>query len=140
GLRAPAGAAVEAGVAAPAPTLSDEKIRAFYAPGSYDVVPHDNMRRIIAQRLQQAKVTIPHFYLTVTCTIDRLLAAREDINSTAPKGEDGKPAYKLSVNDFVIKAMALALVKVPEANVTWTEGGMLKHKRADVGVAVAIPG
>jgi pyruvate dehydrogenase E2 component (dihydrolipoamide acetyltransferase) len=76
----------------------------------------------------------------VTCTIDKLLAAREDINSTAPKAEDGKPKWKLSVNDFVIKAMALALIKVPEANVTWTEGGMLKHKRADIGVAVAIPG
>jgi pyruvate dehydrogenase E2 component (dihydrolipoamide acetyltransferase) len=119
---------------------SDDKIRALFEPGSYEVVPHDNMRRIIAQRLVQAKSTIPHFYLTVTCTIDKLLAAREDINSTAPKGEDGKPRWKLSVNDFVIKAMALALIKVPDANVTWTEGGMLKHKRADVGVAVAIPG
>jgi pyruvate dehydrogenase E2 component (dihydrolipoamide acetyltransferase) len=135
GLRAPA-AAPAAAVQAP----SDEKIRALYPPGSYEVVPHDNMRRIIAQRLVQAKLTIPHFYLTVTCTIDKLLAAREDINSTAPKGDDGKPKWKLSVNDFVIKAMALALIKVPEANVTWTEGGMLKHKRADIGVAVAIPG
>jgi pyruvate dehydrogenase E2 component (dihydrolipoyllysine-residue acetyltransferase) len=137
GLRAPAAAAAGApAVQAP----SDEKIRALFQPGSYDVVPHDNMRKIIAQRLVQAKSTIPHFYLTVTCTIDKLLAAREDINSTAPKGEDGKPKWKLSVNDFVIKAMALALVRVPEANVTWTEGGMLKHKRADIGVAVAIPG
>jgi pyruvate dehydrogenase E2 component (dihydrolipoamide acetyltransferase) len=137
GLRAPAGAPAGApAVQAP----SDEKIRALFQPGSYDVVPHDNMRKIIAQRLVQAKSTIPHFYLTVTCTIDKLLAAREDINSTAPKGEDGKPKWKLSVNDFVIKAMALALVRVPEANVTWTEGGMLKHKRADIGVAVAIPG
>ena len=98
------------------------------------------MRKIIAQRLVQAKQTIPHFYLTVTCTIDKLLAAREDINATAPKGEDGKPAWKLSVNDFVIKAMAVALMRVPDANVTWTEGGMLKHKHADIGVAVAIPG
>jgi pyruvate dehydrogenase E2 component (dihydrolipoamide acetyltransferase) len=97
------------------------------------------MRRIIAQRLVQAKSTIPHFYLTVTCTIDKLLAAREDINATAPNGPDGKPKWKLSVNDFVIKALALALVKVPDANVTWTEGGMLKHKHADVGVAVALP-
>jgi pyruvate dehydrogenase E2 component (dihydrolipoamide acetyltransferase) len=119
---------------------SDEKIRALFQPGSYDVVPHDNMRKIIAQRLVQAKLTIPHFYLTVACTIDRLLAAREDINSTAPQGPDGKPAWKLSVNDFVIKAMALALIKVPDANVTWTESGMLKHKRADIGVAVAIAG
>jgi pyruvate dehydrogenase E2 component (dihydrolipoamide acetyltransferase) len=103
-------------------------------------VPHDNIRKIIAQRLVQAKQTIPHFYLTVACTIDKLLAAREDINSTAPKHEDGKPAWKLSVNDFVIKALALALVRVPDANVTWTESGMLKHKHVDIGVAVSIPG
>jgi pyruvate dehydrogenase E2 component (dihydrolipoamide acetyltransferase) len=136
-LRAPAPAAP--GIASPmAP--SDDKIRALFEPGSYEVVPHDNIRKIIAQRLVLAKQTIPHFYLTVTCTIDKLLAAREDINVTAPKGADGKPAYKLSVNDFVIKALALALVKVPDANVTWTESGMLKHKHADVGVAVAIPG
>jgi pyruvate dehydrogenase E2 component (dihydrolipoamide acetyltransferase) len=128
--------------AAPAPVLapSDDKIRALFEPGSYEVVPHDNMRKIIAQRLVQAKQTIPHFYLTVNCTIDKLLAAREDINVTAPKGADGKPAWKLSVNDFVIKAMAMALIRVPDANVTWTETGMLKHKSADIGVAVAIPG
>lgn len=136
-LRAPAGAP---GLALPVQAPSDDKIRALFEPGSYDVVPHDNMRKIIAQRLVQAKLTIPHFYLTVACTIDRLLAAREDINSTAPQGPDGKPAWKLSVNDFVIKAMALAMIKVPDANVTWTESGMLKHKRADIGVAVAIAG
>jgi pyruvate dehydrogenase E2 component (dihydrolipoamide acetyltransferase) len=138
-LRAPAAAP---SAAAPAPLLapSDDKIRALFEPGSYEVVPHDNMRKIIAQRLVQAKQTIPHFYLTVTCTIDKLLAAREDINVTAPKGADGKPAWKLSVNDFVIKAMAMALMRVPDANVTWTESGMLKHKSADVGVAVSIPG
>jgi pyruvate dehydrogenase E2 component (dihydrolipoamide acetyltransferase) len=138
-LRAPAAAP---SAVAPAPVLapSDDKIRALFEPGSYEVVPHDNMRKIIAQRLVQAKQTIPHFYLTVTCTIDKLLAAREDINVTAPKGADGKPAWKLSVNDFVIKAMAMALMRVPDANVTWTESGMLKHKSADVGVAVAIPG
>jgi len=137
-LKAPVGMPGAAPLPVQAP--SDDKIRALFEPGSYEVVPHDNIRRIIAQRLVQAKLTIPHFYLTVACTIDRLLAAREDINMTAPKGEDGKPAWKLSVNDFVIKAMALALMKVPDANVTWTEGGMLKHKRADIGVAVAIPG
>jgi pyruvate dehydrogenase E2 component (dihydrolipoamide acetyltransferase) len=139
GLRAAAAPAAP-GIAVPPPSLSDEKIRAFYEPGSYDVVPHDNMRKIIAQRLQQATVTIPHFYLTVTCTIDRLLAAREDINSTAPKGDDGKPAYKLSVNDFVIKALGLALVRKPDTNVTWTESGMLKHHHANIGIAVALPG
>ncbi len=118
----------------------DEKIRALFEPGSYEVVPHDNIRRIIAQRLVLAKQTIPHFYLTATCTIDKLLEAREEINVTAPKDADGKPTWKLSVNDFIIKAMALALMRVPDANVTWTESGMLKHRRADVGVAVAIPG
>jgi pyruvate dehydrogenase E2 component (dihydrolipoamide acetyltransferase) len=143
--QAKAGGGLRAGVAAPGAALpiqpmADDKIRALYEPGSYDVVPHDNVRKIIAKRLVEAKLTIPHFYLTVTCTIDRLLAAREDINMVAPKGADGNPAWKLSVNDFVIKALALALIKVPEANVTWTEGGMLKHRRADVGVAVSIPG
>jgi pyruvate dehydrogenase E2 component (dihydrolipoamide acetyltransferase) len=137
-LRAPAG--VPGPAPAPIQAPSDDKIRALFEPGSYEVVPHDNMRKIIARRLVEAKQTIPHFYLTISCTIDKLLAAREDINTVARKGEDGKPAWKLSVNDFVIKALALALVRVPDANVTWTESGMLKHKRADIGVAVAIPG
>jgi pyruvate dehydrogenase E2 component (dihydrolipoamide acetyltransferase) len=135
-LRAPAGA--PASVPLPIQPPSDDKIRALFELGSYEVVPYDNMRRIIARRLVEAKQTIPHFYLTITCTIDKLLAAREDINTVARKGEDGKPAWKLSVNDFVIKAMAL--MRVPDANVTWTESGMLKHKHADIGVAVAIPG
>jgi pyruvate dehydrogenase E2 component (dihydrolipoamide acetyltransferase) len=135
-----AGGVPAAAAPGPVAAMSDDKVRALFEEGSYEVVPHDNMRKIIAQRLVQAKQTIPHFYLTVTCTIDKLLAAREDINAAAPKGEGGKPAYKLSVNDFVIKALAQALVRVPEANVTWTEGGMLKHKHADIGVAVAIPG
>jgi pyruvate dehydrogenase E2 component (dihydrolipoamide acetyltransferase) len=119
---------------------SDDKIRALYADGSYEVVPHDNVRKIIAKRLVEAKLTIPHFYLTLDCQIDRLLAAREEINAAAPKNKDGKSAYKLSVNDFVIKALALALQRVPDANVTWTEGGMLKHRHSDIGVAVAITG
>ena len=128
--------------AAPQPVLppSDDKIAALFEPGSYEVVPHDNMRKVIAQRLTQSKQTVPHFYMTVDCNLDKLLAAREEINAAAPKDNDGKPAYKLSVNDFVIKALALALQKVPDANVTWTEGGMLKHRHSDVGVAVAIPG
>ena len=135
-LKAPA-------AAAPAPVAqppSDDKIRALFEPGSYEVIPHDNIRKIIARRLVEAKTTIPHFYLTVDCNIDNLLAAREEINSSAPKDKDGKPAWKISVNDFVIKALALALQRVPDANVTWTEGGMLKHKHSDVGVAVSIPG
>jgi pyruvate dehydrogenase E2 component (dihydrolipoamide acetyltransferase) len=98
------------------------------------------MRRTIAQRLTQSTQTIPHFYLTMDCNIDSLLAAREQINGSAPKDRDGKPAYKLSVNDFVIKAMAVALQRIPNANVSWTEAGMLKHKHSDIGVAVAMPG
>jgi pyruvate dehydrogenase E2 component (dihydrolipoamide acetyltransferase) len=123
-----------------APTMSDQQVRALFEEGSYEVVPHDGMRRTIAQRLTQSTQTIPHFYLTVDCNIGRLLAAREEINAQAPKDKEGKPAYKLSVNDFVIKALALALQRVPDANVSWTDGGMLKHKHSDVGVAVAIPG
>jgi len=136
GLRAPAGG----GMALPFQPQSDDKILALYKPGTYEIAPHDNIRRIIARRLVEAKLTIPHFYLTLTCNLDRLLAAREDINMVAPKGADGRPVWKVSVNDFCIKALALALMKVPDANVSWTEGGMLKHKQADVGVAVAIPG
>jgi pyruvate dehydrogenase E2 component (dihydrolipoamide acetyltransferase) len=122
------------------PVPSDDKIRALFEPGSYDVIPHDNIRKVIARRLVEAKLTIPHFYLTLDCNIGKLLAAREEINAAAPKDKDGKPTYKLSVNDFVIKALALALQRVPDANVTWTESGMLKHHRSDIGVAVSIPG
>jgi pyruvate dehydrogenase E2 component (dihydrolipoamide acetyltransferase) len=138
GLRAPA---ATGGAAAPmiAAAMTDQQIRALYEDGSYDVVPHDNMRRTIAQRLTASVQTIPHYFLTVDCDIGKLLDAREEINATAPNGKDGKPAYKLSVNDFVVKALALALQKVPDANVTWTEGGMLKHKHSDIGVAVAMP-
>ena len=140
GLRAPsvaAGAAAQASLIAP--SMSDQQIRALYEEGSYEVVPHDGMRRTIAQRLTASVQTIPHFYLTVDCDIGKLLDAREEINAGAPKDKDGKPAYKLSVNDFVIKALALALQRVPDANVSWTDGGMLKHKHSDVGVAVAMP-
>ena len=137
-LRAP-GAGAAPGLA-PVQAPSDEQIRALFEPGSYEVVPHDNMRKIIARRLTEAKLTIPHFYLSIDCEIGKLLAAREEINAGAPKDKDGKPTWKISVNDFVIKALALALQHVPDANVTWTEGGMLKHKRSDVGVAVSIPG
>jgi pyruvate dehydrogenase E2 component (dihydrolipoamide acetyltransferase) len=120
--------------------MSDEKIRALFAEGSYEVVPHDNMRKVIAQRLTASMQTVPHFYLTVDCDIGKLTTAREEINAAAPKDKDGKTAYKLSVNDFVVKALALALQRIPHANVSWTESGMLKHKHSDVGVAVAMPG
>ena len=138
GLKAPA--AAPAGAPAIAPGMSDKQIRALYEDGSYEVIPHDGMRRTIAQRLTASVQTIPHFYLTMDCNIDLLVKAREEINAAAPRDKDGKPAYKLSVNDFVIKALALALQRIPNANVSWTEAGMLKHKHSDIGVAVAMPG
>ena len=139
GLRAPAAAPASASAPASAPSMSDQQIRALYEEGSYDFIPHDGMRRTIAQRLTASTQTVPHFYLTIDCDIGKLLDAREEINASAPKDKDGKPAYKLSVNDFVIKALALALQKVPDANVSWTDAGMLRHKHSDVGVAVAMP-
>jgi pyruvate dehydrogenase E2 component (dihydrolipoamide acetyltransferase) len=123
-----------------APSMTDAQVMKLFDDGEYDVVPHDNVRKIIARRLVEAKTTIPHFYLTVDTEIDALLALRGEINDAAPKDKDGKPAWKVSVNDLVIKALAMALKRVPDANVTWTEGGMLRHKRADIGVAVSIPG
>ena len=138
GLRAPA-ASGPRGVAI-APAMSDQQVLSLYEPSSYELVPHDGMRRTIAQRLTASVQTVPHFYLTMDCDIGKLLAAREEINAAAPKDKDGKPAYKLSVNDFVIKALALALQRIPDANVSWTEGGMLKHKHSDIGVAVALSG
>jgi len=142
GLRAPGPVPAAAPAAAPSavPSMSDQQVRALFAEGSYEVVPHDGMRRTIAQRLTQSTQTIPHFYLTMDCNIGKLQAAREEINAAAPKDKDGKPAFKLSVNDFVIKALAVALQRIPDANVSWTDSGMLKHKHSDVGVAVALPG
>ena len=138
GLKAPA-AAPGAGPAL-APSMSDKQILALFEPGSYEIVPHDGMRRTIAQRLTASVQNVPHFYLTIDCDIGKLLAAREEINNAAPTDKDKKPLYKLSVNDFVIKAMAIALQRIPNCNVSWTDGGMLKHKHSDIGVAVAMPG
>ncbi len=138
GLKAPA--AAPAGAPAVAPSMSDKQILALFEPGTYEVIPHDGMRRTIAQRLTASVQTVPHFYLTMDCDIGKLLAAREEINAAAPKDKEKKPLYKISVNDFVIKAMAIALQRIPNANVSWTEGGMLKHHHSDIGVAVAMPG
>jgi pyruvate dehydrogenase E2 component (dihydrolipoamide acetyltransferase) len=131
--------------AAPAPAAaapkgaSEEAVLKLFEPGSYELVPHDGMRKTIARRLVESKQTIPHFYVSVDCELDALLALRAQLNDAAPR-KDNAPAYKLSVNDMVIKAMALALRDVPDANVSWTDSTMVKHKHADVGVAVSIPG
>ena len=137
-------AAPAAGAAAPAAAPlakgpSDEAVLKLFEPGSYELVPHDGMRKTIAKRLVESKQTIPHFYVSVDCELDALLALRAQLNAAAPE-QGGKPVYKLSVNDMVIKALALALRDVPNANVSWTESNMVKHKHADVGVAVSIPG
>jgi pyruvate dehydrogenase E2 component (dihydrolipoamide acetyltransferase) len=137
---APQLAAGAAPAAAPAPKgASDESVLKLFEAGSYELVPHDGMRKTIARRLTESKQTIPHFYVSVDCELDALLALRAQLNTAAPE-KDGKPAYKLSVNDMVIKAMALALRDVPDANVSWTDANMVKHKHSDVGVAVSIPG
>lgn len=125
---------------APAPKgASEEAVLKLFEAGSYELVPHDGMRKTIARRLTESKQTIPHFYVSVDCELDALLALRAQLNDAAPRKDD-RPAYKLSVNDMVIKAMALALRDVPDANVSWTDSNMVKHKHADVGVAVSIPG
>ncbi|KRB53009.1 branched-chain alpha-keto acid dehydrogenase subunit E2 [Rhizobium sp. Root708] len=139
---APAAAAPQAAAQAPAAApkgASDESVLKLFEQGSYELVPHDGMRKIIAKRLVESKQTVPHFYVTVDCELDALMALRAQLNDAAPR-KDGGAAYKISVNDMVIKAMALALRDVPDANVSWTEANMVKHKHADVGVAVSIPG
>ncbi len=140
---APVAASAPSAAAAPAAPfasgMGDDAVRRLYEAGSYEEVPHDSMRKTIARRLTESKQTVPHFYLSVDCDLDALLKLREQINAAAPV-VDGKPAYKVSVNDFVIKALAMALIRVPDANVSWTDTAMLRHKHADVGVAVSIPG
>lgn len=125
---------------APASGMSKNQVIALYEEGSYELVPNDGMRKVVAARLTESKQTVPHFYLTLDCKIDALMAAREQINASAPKGKDGKPAFKLSVNDFIMKAWAIALQRVPAANATWAGDSILYHKRSDVAVAVSVPG
>jgi pyruvate dehydrogenase E2 component (dihydrolipoamide acetyltransferase) len=103
-------------------------------------IPNGMMRKVIAKRLLESKQTVPHFYLSVDCDINNLLAARERINDAAPKDKEGKPAYKISVNDMVIKATAQALKTVPAANATWTDVAILQYNNIDISVAVAIDG
>ncbi len=139
---AKAAAAPSAAPSAPQ-AMADDQVMKLFEEGTYELIPHDSMRKTIARRLVEAKSTIPHFYLTLDCEIDALLALRKELNDAAPvvkTGDGEKPAYKLSVNDMVIKAHAKALAMVPEANVSWTESAMVKHRHADVGVAVSIPG
>ena len=126
GVRKPAPAPARPPIPASVSTVSD------YGQG-YTEVPNSNIRKTIARRLLEAKTTIPHFYLTIDCVIDDLLKLRKDLND---RGGDG---YKVSVNDFVIKACALALRKVPHANASWTDEAVRLYSNVDISVAVATP-
>ena len=118
--------------------MSDDTVLKLYEEGAYELLPHDGMRRIIAERLTESTQTIPAYTLSMECNLDALLKLRSQINSAAPLNDDGKPAFKISVNDFIVKAMALALRDVPMANGSWTSDARILHKHSDVGVAVAV--
>ncbi len=125
-VAAPAAAPVARAVGPDAKALAD----AYGIP--YKLAPNSSIRKVIARRLSESKQTVPHFYLTVDCELDALLKIRKDLNDNATD-------YKISVNDFVIKATAQALVKFPAANVSWTDDNLVQYERADVSVAVATP-
>ena len=130
---------VEAAIAGGVPTVATVPATAPVAvagTGGYTEVANSTMRKVIASRLQESKQTVPHFYLTIDCQIDELLAIRKKLNTAAPEGDSG---YKISVNDFVVRAVALALRQVPEANATWTEAAIRLYNDVDVSVAVATP-
>ena len=134
----------KAAPAAPAGTLvagaSHAQVKALYEGIAYEEVPLDSMRRTIATRLVEAKQTIPHFYLTADLDVGRLIAMREEANTAAPTDKDRQPAFKLSLNDFVIKAWAAALQRIPAANAVWAGDRILRFKHSDIGVAVALDG
>ncbi len=115
--------------AAPAPAAGAAQIQA-----PHTAVPNNNVRKVIARRLLESKVTIPHYYLTIDCEVDELLKIRAQLNARSPEGEG---AYKISVNDFVIRAVALTLRRMPRANSTWSEEAILQYEDVDVNVAVA---
>ncbi|KAF0222661.1 MAG: pyruvate dehydrogenase E2 component [Rhodospirillaceae bacterium] len=121
-----AAAPVVAAKAAPAPAIANPFEPAF------EEIPNSSMRKVIARRLTEAKSTIPHFYLSIDCELDALLKVRSDLNGRSD-------AYKLSVNDFIIRAVALALKKVPAANASWGEESIKRYTDVDISVAVATP-
>jgi pyruvate dehydrogenase E2 component (dihydrolipoamide acetyltransferase) len=120
--------------------VSAAQVKALFEGVAYEEVPLDSMRRTIATRLVEAKQSIPHFYLTADIDVGRLIAMREEANAAAPKGKDGEPAFKLSLNDFVIKAWAAALQRISAANAVWAGDRILRFRNSDIGVAVALKG
>jgi len=121
-------------------TASAAQVKALYEGIAYEEIPLDSMRRTIATRLVEAKQTIPHFYLTADLDAGRLIAVREEANAAAPKDKDDQPAFKLSLNDFIIKAWAAALQRIPAANAVWAGDRILRFQHSDIGVAVALDG
>jgi pyruvate dehydrogenase E2 component (dihydrolipoamide acetyltransferase) len=132
--RGPAAAPAATPAAAPAPKPAAAPV-AVTAP--HTAVPNSSMRKVIARRLSESKATIPHFYVTMDIEIDALLKLRADLNARSPK--DGAGAYKLSVNDLVIKATAAVLRRFPACNATWTDDAILQYHDVDISVAVSIP-
>ena len=127
--------------AAPAMRLSGataNEVKALFDGAAYEEVPLDGMRRSIATRMIEAKQTIPHFYLTADMDVGRLVAMREEANAAAPKDKNGNPSFKLSLNDFVIKAWAAALQRIPVANAVFAEDRILRFTHSDIGVAAAL--
>lgn len=119
-------------------TEGSSDIRKLFDEDSYDEVPHDALRITIARRLAESKRTVPHFYVSTDCAIDKLLGLRKELNEASSASSES--GHRLSINDFVIKALSLALRKVPDANVSFSDDAMLRHRHVDIGVAVSIPG
>jgi pyruvate dehydrogenase E2 component (dihydrolipoamide acetyltransferase) len=135
--KAATGGTAKAGTAPRPATLPGAPSFNTFGEPEFELIPHTTIRKTIARRLQESKQFVPHFYLTVDCELDKLLALREEANAGSPK--EGPGAYKLSVNDFMIKAYALALRQVPKANASWSDEGLKQYKTADISVAVSIP-
>ena len=132
--REPVQSAATTDVGMPLGGGADYLTRMGVEPGSYDLLPMNNIQRVVAKRLLDSHTNVPDFPLNIDCEIDELLAMRKELNAQAPEG------IKISVNDMLIRACALALKHVPEANASYTPDGIAMHKHADVAVAVAIDG
>ena len=138
--RGPAPVAAAAPIAAPAPVAAPRpatQVATVAITAPHTAVPNSSIRKVIARRLAESKATIPHFYVSADVEIDALLKIRADLNARSPK--DGPGAYKLSVNDLVIKATAVTLRRFPNVNAMWTEDAILQLHDVDISVAVSIP-
>jgi len=135
--RGPAPAAAAAPAATPAPAAAPRPATPVVITAPHTAVPNSSIRKVIARRLAESKATIPHFYVSTDVEIDALLKIRADLNARSPK--DGPGAYKLSVNDLVIKATAVTLRRFPNVNAMWTEDAILQLHDVDISVAVSIP-